>query len=944
MRWLSGAVLVGAAGMGGWGWWLGQRDGLSFVLDADPDSGRRTVLTPDGVVPFTYPVIAFTVTLLVAGAFRWRRDDIRIGMGAWRQRPVALSLGALGWASLPSDCVLLTLLLLDAAAGVPAGRTLTRWLLADRPLAWFVGSLVAMLTVYLLVAGPWLTDHFSRARRYWRRLTLLRAQGDQDQLSRAILELSEEFAERPYREGVLISMLLRINADGPQGELLDSVLRTLARITRLSAPGLMFRVSPLWVEQVKMRLLFAEALMTEYNRTQAGPHLDTALLVLEGLHHRPPFLAGREARAAVALTLAWALGLRHTRDPVAGADDLDRALALAGQAAPLLPREAAGGVLGRLLVKQYERQGDGDALDRAVEALRPAGPSAALIRALVLRHELTGRGDDLSEARSTAEDLAEGGLDAEEGLAMLLYTAVQVPDWTAGPERGLVVNVLERVDALPDVSYPLNMMAAMLKAQLAVEEDPRAALRWYEVALAATQQYASVGLSLDDRRVVLGSQAVPPPVFAGIALSLGHVAWAVELLETGRTVIWSQTRGLRRAAAPSGAADRWQALRRELDRPGYPVSRRDDLLSGHHAAGVRAERAAQWEKLGAGQSLVTRRDFDDLRVAARCGPVVVVNVSDIGCSAVVVTADRDPVHLPLPGADPAQLTVWAGGLLLPGRRGMAARMLGRHLWDTIAVPVLDVVEPYLGPDRRIWWCPTGPLSAVPMHLAGYHDQKNGPALIDHVVSSYTPSLWALRESRGDAPVPAPLSPPPAMLVASLRRTPGTHPELVHAQEEAAMVAARFPAATALGEEKATVAAMRRALHTHPWVHIACHGDEHGLKLYDGSLGLDELADMNLTGDRMAFLSACVTALPDARARDEVLHPAAAFHLNGFSHVIGTMWQIDSADGPTVADDFYRLLLTEGCEPALALHHAQRRLRDQDRSNPVRWAPFSHIGP
>lgn len=944
MRWLSGAVLVGAAGMGGWGWWLGQREGLSFVLDVDPGSGRRTVLTPDGVGPFAYAVVAFTVTLLIAGAFRWRRDDIRIGLGAWRQRPVALSLGALAWASVPSGGVLLALLLCDAAAGVPAGRHLSRWLLADRPSAWFVGSLVVLPTAYLLVAGPWLTDHFSRAWRYWRRLNLLRAQGDQQQLSAAIVELGEEFAERPYREGVLTGVLLRINAGGPQGELLDSVLRTLARVTRLSEPGLLFRISPLWVQEVRMRLVFAEALVTEYNRTQARPHLDTALLVLEGLHHRPPFLAGREARAAVALTLAWALGLRHTRDPVAGAGDLDRALALAGQAAPLLPREPAGGVVGRLLVKQYERQGDGDTLDRAVEALRSAGPSAALIQALVLRHELTGRGDDLWLAHSTARDLAAGGPDAEEGLAMLLHTAVQVPDWTAGPERELVVDVLERVDALPIVSYPLNMMAAMVKAQLALEEDPGAALCWYEIALAATQRYASVGLSLEDRKVVLGSQAVPPPVFAAIALSSGHVARAVELLEMGRTVIWSQTRGLRRAAAPTGTADRWEALRTELDGPGYPESGREDLLAGHHAAGARAERAAQWEKLTAGQALVERRDFTELRVAARCGPVVIVNISDFGSAAIVVTADRAPVHLPLPGADPARLSVWAGGLLLPGRRGMAARMLGRHLWDTIAVPVLEAVEPYLGPDRRIWWCPTGPLSAVPMHLAGYHDQKNGPALIDHVVSSYTPSLWALGEAHGDGPAPAPPAPPPAMLVASLRRTPGTDPELVHAEEEAAIVSVRFPAATALGEEEATVAAMRHALDTHRWVHIACHGDEHGLKLYDGSLGLDELAGLNLTGDRLAFLSACVTALPDARARDEVLHPAAAFHLNGFSHVIGTMWQIDSADGPTVADDFYRSLLTEGCGPALALHHAQRRLRDQDRSNPVRWAPFSHIGP
>src|SRR5207248_416323 len=98
----------------------------------------------------------------------------------------------------------------------------------------------------------------------------------------------------------------------------------------------------------------------------------------------PPVLAGRDARAGIALTLAWALGLRHTRNP--GADDLGRALALADRAAIVLPAELAGGVVGRLLVKQYERQEDVATLSRAIDTLRPAGPSSALIRALVLRH------------------------------------------------------------------------------------------------------------------------------------------------------------------------------------------------------------------------------------------------------------------------------------------------------------------------------------------------------------------------------------------------------------------------------------------------------------------------------------------------------------------------------------------------------------------------------
>ncbi|MEU4681849.1 hypothetical protein [Streptomyces xinghaiensis] len=356
----------------------------------------------DGTGQFVYPLVAFAITLLIAGALRRRWDDIRIGLAAWRERPVVLSLGALAWAVAPSGCVLLALLLRDWAADVPTGRHLSRWLLADRPFALFTGSLVAVMTLFLMAAGPWLTDHLSRVLRYQRRFRRLQRQREQDALSREVLKLGEEIAERPYREQVLVGLLLRIGAGRPHSELWESVLRTLARVPRLGEPGWLFRLTPLWAAEVKMRLLFADALVSEYNRTQARPHLDAALLVLEGLHHRPPVLAGREARAAIALTLAWALGLRHTRNPAADAGDLDRALTLAEQAAAVLPAETAGGVTGRLLSKQYERQADAATLDRAIDTLRSAGPSFALIWVLVLRYRATGSGNDLAEANATA--------------------------------------------------------------------------------------------------------------------------------------------------------------------------------------------------------------------------------------------------------------------------------------------------------------------------------------------------------------------------------------------------------------------------------------------------------------------------------------------------------------------------------------------------------------
>src|SRR3984957_2583662 len=44
---------------------------------------------------------------------------------------------------------------------------------------------------------------------------------------------------------------------------------------------------------------------------------------------------------------------------------------------------------------------------------------------------------------------------------------------------------------------------------------------------------------------------------------------------------------------------------------------------------------------------------------------------------------------------------------------------------------------------RLWWCPTGPFSFLPIHAAGIYDTKGAESVFDYVVSSYTPSLKSL---------------------------------------------------------------------------------------------------------------------------------------------------------------------------------------------------------
>ncbi|KAJ7190282.1 hypothetical protein GGX14DRAFT_382331, partial [Mycena pura] len=64
-----------------------------------------------------------------------------------------------------------------------------------------------------------------------------------------------------------------------------------------------------------------------------------------------------------------------------------------------------------------------------------------------------------------------------------------------------------------------------------------------------------------------------------------------------------------------------------------------------------------------------------------------------------------------------------------------------ELWVHLVKPVLDalaIVTPKKENLQRIWWCPTGPLTFLPIHAAGVYGET-------FVISSCAPSLTALIE-------------------------------------------------------------------------------------------------------------------------------------------------------------------------------------------------------
>lgn len=261
---------------------------------------------------------------------------------------------------------------------------------------------------------------------------------------------------------------------------------------------------------------------------------------------------------------------------------------------------------------------------------------------------------------------------------------------------------------------------------------------------------------------------------------------------------------------------------------------------------------------------------------------------------------------------------------------------------------------------HVIWCPTGPLMQLPLHAAGIYSTANGPRVFNIVVSSYTPSLSALKRGsessiRGQ--------PGPSVLVVTQPDTPGQPPlpaTIVEGVRLRQLLSESQISTTILNGDHATVGSVCNVLGQHHWVHFACHGSQHSgdptqsaFALYDGPLSLSALMNTTSKHAELAFLSACQTAVGDEKIPEESAHLAAGMLAVGFKGVVATMWSIGDADAPVIVERFYKRLLVMRCTSAVkngstgaayALHEAVQFLREiAGESNFTRWAPFVHFG-
>ncbi|MFD7285850.1 CHAT domain-containing protein [Streptomyces sp. NPDC059863] len=523
--------------------------------------------------------------------------------------------------------------------------------------------------------------------------------------------------------------------------------------------------------------------------------------------------------------------------------------------------------------------------------------------------------------------------------------------------------------------------------------DWAGALDGYAMAVDLLHSVAPRHLVRDDQEFLLSRTVGLGAEAAACAVRGGRPGLAVGLLEQARGVLLSHAFDADsdltrlRETAPE-LADRFEELRDALDTATDsrdqglleegPEGRRGDAHGPEARADLRQRLAVEWREL-TGRIRAEHpelgllrpvREWDEreLRAAATAGPVVLVNVSSYGGEALIVTEHAIDA-VPLPGLDPGTTAARRGALqdaLLrietPGTsraESLRAQRVVRDtltwLWQAATGPVLDHLGiPAVpdGPLPRVWWSPGGVLGTLPLHAAT--PQDGAPGALGRVVSSYTPTLRALRHARQRVARPAGTG----ALVVAVGEAAGLAP-LPAAHREAERLARLLPGSEVLTGASATHATVVSALPRHAYAHFACHarGDLERpsgsrLVLHDHTerpLTVRDLARLRLPSVRLAYLSACDTLRTSPELADESVHIVSALQIAGFPHVVGSLWHVDDTIGAGVAQSVYEALSAgDGAldvgRTAEALHATVCALRDTYPRTPSLWACQVHAGP
>ncbi|KAF8262636.1 CHAT domain-containing protein [Lactarius quietus] len=544
------------------------------------------------------------------------------------------------------------------------------------------------------------------------------------------------------------------------------------------------------------------------------------------------------------------------------------------------------------------------------------------------------------------------------------------------------------------VSLPDRYQCACLWAHTARYTRHASISTAYKSALSLVQNVPLFSPTLQLQHTTLATRNVTYSMsldYVSYQVELHQLEEAIETLESGRALLWSEMRHLRTSIdqlleADPGLGRKYVAVNRDLEElttsiPPSPGLSMDDgtadglravdpfgrlLLKHREILKERDKLISQIQALPGFASFLKSPPFDTLRSAASSGPVVIINHSEWRSDILILLHSTPPSLIPTP------LDFYKRACALKDklfdsrdRHGLDSKAYNEtlasvltELYILVGKPVIDRLRQLQVPEQsRVWWCPTSVFCSLPLHAMGPIPSDDGEMryFLDLFICSYTPSLSALIQSRSRDPSSQSSDRPSILLVAQL------DPSLPTVGGEIQVVQALDIEVTSLISAAATPAIVIEGFHHHRFVHFACHGTlepskpfEAGFELFgDERLTLLEIVRANLPTAEFAFLSACHTAeVTEGSIMDEGLHLAAAVQYCGFRSVVGTMWAMVDEDGRDLAENFYKALFSNSRRDqriplyersAKALWFAVKKLRRKRRITLERWVNFVHYG-
>ena len=522
----------------------------------------------------------------------------------------------------------------------------------------------------------------------------------------------------------------------------------------------------------------------------------------------------------------------------------------------------------------------------------------------------------------------------------------------------------------------------------------------YESALSLMQDtlHFSPTLQLQHTNLATHDKTQSLPLdYASHQVELHRLEEAIETLESGRALLWSEMRRLRTSTDQLLKTDpdlghKFAAVNRELEEltksvpPSHKLSMDDGpadklkavdpfgrlLLKQRRLLKERDNLISQIQSLPGFHNFLSSPSFETLRTAASSGPVIIINHSEWRSDILILLHNTPPSLIPTPDNFHKRAHTLKGRLLDARQKdGLDSDLYDQtlasvleELYKLVGKPVIRRLRRLKVPEQsRIWWCPTSVFCSLPLHAMGpiLSDDAEPRCFLDLYICSYTPTLSALIQSRNHNSCSRSSDRPSILLVAQ------PDPSLPTVRSEIQVPQSLDTEVTSLISAAATPATVIDGFHYHGFVHLACHGRlvarkpfEAGFDLHgDERLTLLEIVRSHLPTAEFAFLSACHTAeASEGSIMDEGLHLAAAVQYCGFRSVVGTMWAMVDEDGRDLAKHFYKALFSNSRRDqgmpypeavpyhersAEALRFAVKKLRRKRGITIERWANFVHYG-